>query len=60
MVDNFASEHTEPEWNNAILMVLNSLKKSLFVILGENCVFATMEEGCDLGIQILDVLAGPF
>ena len=60
MMDNFACEHAESKGNPALLMILNSLKAELVVILGNDGVIAFLKKPCDLGLKITDIFVGPF
>ena len=58
MVNDFASEHTESWWNDAILLVRNRLVEQLFIVLWQSRVVALFKEKGDLFIEIEDVLLG--
>lgn len=60
VVDNLASEHTEAEWDRKLLMILNSLKVELVLWIGEDGVLAGLKKPGDFGIEITDVLLGPY
>jgi hypothetical protein len=60
VVNNFPCENTEPRRNGAFLVVLDSLKKNLLVVLGEDGVIARLKESSNLGLEIQDVLVGTF
>lgn len=59
MVDDFSGEHAESWRDNAILVVLNSLKERLAIVLREDRVIAFIKKGGDFAIEIEDVLFGP-
>jgi hypothetical protein len=59
VVDNFTDEDAESRRYGEILMVLNSLKESLIIVLGESWVSARLKKGIDFGIKIDDILIGP-
>lgn len=60
LVDDLASQHTQTWWNDQILMVMESIKEQLFIVLGENWVLAFLKEPGDFHIEIANVLVGPF
>lgn len=60
MVDDLTRENAKSERNRELLMVLNSLKEQLTVVLGQDGVFAFLEKPGDFDIQITDVLVGPY
>lgn len=60
VVNDFASKNAEPERDDALFMVRDCLKESIFVVLGDDWVFAGLKEGVNLGLKIVDVLVRPF
>ena len=60
LMDPLTRENAKAWWDDKILMVLNSLKQSLAVVVWENGVVAFLKEPLDFDIEIADVLFGPF
>ncbi len=60
VMHDLPGQHTEPQWNDAVLMILNSLKEQLVVVLGQDGVLAFLKKPGDFRLQIEDVLVGPF
>src|SRR6266403_1883155 len=56
VVNDLTRKYTESERDNTILMVLDSLKEQLFVMLRENGVFAFLKERLHFGFEIMDSL----
>jgi len=59
VMDNFAREDAEPKRDFPLSVVLRCLQHKLIVGINENRVFA-LKEGVDFGLEINDVLVGPF
>jgi hypothetical protein len=59
VMNDFTCEHAESWWNEQILMVLNGLKKQLFIVLWEDRIVAFLKEPPHFRMEIADVLFGP-
>jgi len=60
LMNDLASKHTESWWNDQLLMIMNSVKEQLFIVLGENWVLAALKECGEFKLKIADVLVGPY
>jgi len=60
MVDDLSSQGAEAGWHGAVLLVIDRLKENLAAVLGQDRMFAFFKEQQDFGVQITDVLFGPY
>jgi len=60
VMDDFPSENAESEGNAPLAMVIDGLLENLFIFMGDGGVVAIIEKDEALGVQIQDVLIGPF
>lgn len=60
VVNDFSCQNPEAWRNDAVLMIGDCLVRNLTVGIGEDGVFAALDKRDDLGIEIADVLVGPF
>jgi hypothetical protein len=59
MVNHFASENTETQWDALIPVIRDGLLPNLVIWMGDNWVLPTLNKDSDLGLQVDDVLIGP-
>jgi hypothetical protein len=59
MMDDFATQNTEPLRDNQVLKIVNRILPFLRIYIGEDWVFALFEEISNLVVQINDILIGP-
>lgn len=59
VVNDLPREHAKPERDRAIIVIGDSLKKNLSIVLWNDGVFASLKKGIDFRLKITDVLVGP-
>jgi hypothetical protein len=60
MVDDLSAKNTKAQWDAKLLEVRERLVMFLTVYLGHDGIFAFLNERGDFGVEISDVLVGPF
>jgi hypothetical protein len=60
MMDYLSGQYREPKGDRAASLVLKFLRENIQLFITDDWVLAFLKEKGDLGIEIKDVLVGPF